>query len=95
MAYQPLISPTTGAVSTKADLPDTSAFPTINIVADALATTETFTVYAKLPSGNYGVVGSGTATAGQVTLPGSGSYAVTKAATASACGVWWSGNLAI
>lgn len=89
MAWTQLIAPTTSAVGTKADLGDTSAYKNILIAADVLATTEVFTVYAKLPSGNYQPLTTGTATAGQVTLPGGGSYAVTKAATAGACGVWW------
>lgn len=98
MAFQQVIAPTTSAVSTKADLPDSSLWPSIVIAADNLATTEVFTVFYKLPTGNYapapnqaGTAAGGTATVAGVVLPGGPQYAVTKSATAGACGVYFTG----
>lgn len=91
MAWTQLIAPTTSAVATKADVGDTSQYVSVVFGADNLATTETATIWGKFPSGNYGALATLTATAGQIAFPGGGSYAVTKAATAGACGVWWSG----
>jgi len=96
MAFAQIIPPGTGAVATKADY-DATVFGTVILVADALATTETATVFVKV-NGSYvpmvnpgGTAVSLTATVPAVVLPGGVTYGVTKAATASACGVFGAG----
>lgn len=96
MAFATIIAPTTGAVSTKADFDATNYFQ-IMIAADALATTETATIFAKVngayvPVPNILNTAAGlTATVPAVVLPGGIIYGVTKQATAGACGVFGAG----
>lgn len=96
MAFTPIIPPTTGAVSTKADFDATTYFQVI-IAADALATTETATIFVKVngayaPMANPAGTAAGlTATVAGITLPGGVVYGVTKQATAGACGVFGAG----
>lgn len=96
MAFATIIPAGTGAVTTKADFDATTYFQVI-IAADALATTETCTIFVKVngayvPMANPAGTAAGlTATVAGITLPGGVVYGVTKAATAGSCGVFGAG----
>lgn len=98
MATIPLLAPQTAANASPIPF-DTGAYAQVVLIADNLATTETVTVYqavtgtstSYVPAVNAsGAVASLTATLPTCILPGGSTYAITKSATAGACGVYLS-----
>jgi hypothetical protein len=96
MAFAQIIPPGTGAVTTKADF-DATNYSQVIIAADALATTETCTLFVKV-NGAYvpmpnilNTAGGLTAAVPAVVVPGGVVYGLTKQATAGACGVFGAG----
>lgn len=98
MAFQQLIAPGTGAVSVSSATEfDGTTYNSVLFAADNLATSETAIIYVKV-NGSYkpaantaGAAAQLSATVCSIQVPGGSIYAVSKAATAGACGVYGTG----